>query len=171
MQFKDWAISKNLTPHQSSYAEISELLKLADNNLADCDKMLKSDISADSCHRNVYEAALPSAKAVLAASGYRVAQGADGGHDLLFQALSFTVDIRGRAVQKLQVARQQRKQVTYDSVANLDKKAVGELLGLVKSLRKAAELWITKNHPALMKPPQSPTPTSAPPSSKSKPTK
>jgi uncharacterized protein (UPF0332 family) len=154
VQFKDWATSKKLTEHTSSYAELTDLLTLADNRLNDCEKMLKAGVSADTCFGNVYEAALPCAKAILAASGYRIGQDVEGGHNLLFQALSFTVDTKGHAVSKLQAARKQRQQITYTSVANLDQKTVEELLRLVEELRRAAEAWLKKNHADLMTPPK-----------------
>jgi hypothetical protein len=84
--------------------------------------MLKSGVSADTCFANVFEAALPCAKAVLAASGYRIGLDAQGGHHLLLEALTFTVDTRSRVVSKFESARKQRQQITYDSVANLDPK-------------------------------------------------
>jgi uncharacterized protein (UPF0332 family) len=154
MQFKDWATSKKLTKHTSSHTELTDLLTLADNRLSDCEKMLKSGVSPDTCFANVYEAALPCAKAILAASGYRTDQGAEGGHDLLFQALSFTVDTKDRAVSKLQTARKRRQQIIYTSVANLDQETVEKLLELVKELRRAAEVWLKTNHADLMTPPK-----------------
>jgi uncharacterized protein (UPF0332 family) len=154
VKFKDWATSKKLTEHQSSYAEVTDLLTLADNRLNDCEKMLKSGVSADTCFANAFEAALPCAKAVLAASGYRIGQEAQGGHHLLLEALTFTVDTRSRVVSRLQSARKQRQQITYDSVANLDQKTVEGLLALVKDLRRAAEAWLKQNHRDLMTPPK-----------------
>lgn len=154
MQFKDWATSKKLTEHKSSYAEVTSLLTLADRRLTDCETMLRSGVSADTCFANVFEAALPCAKAVLAASGYRIGQEAQGGHHLLLDALTFTIDTRSRVVAKLQSARKRRQQITYDSVANLDPGTVQELLTLVKELRRAAETWLTKNHADLMTPPK-----------------
>jgi hypothetical protein len=154
VQFKDWATSKKLTEHKSSYAEVTSLLTLANSRLTDCETMLKSGVSADTCFANVFEAALPCAKAVLAASGYRIGQDAQGGHHLLLEALTFTVDTRSRVVSKLQSARKQRQQITYDSVANLDPQIVRQLLTLVKELRRSAEAWLTKNHAELMTPPK-----------------
>lgn len=160
MTFKDWATSKKLTEHTTSLEEILALLELADARIKDCTLMLGAGISTDTFYANAYESSLPCAKAVLAASGYRIGKDAEGGHQLLFQALTFTIDKGDRYVAKLQAARKQRQQITYESVADLTQKQADEFFQIVLRIRREAEDWIRRNHPHLL---TRPTPKSATP--------
>jgi hypothetical protein len=152
--FKDWATSKKLTEHTTSFEEISALLNLADTRIKDCKLMLGAGISTNTFYANVYESTLPCAKAVLAASGYRIGKDAEGGHHLLFQALTFTIDKGDRYVTKLQAARKQRQQITYESVADFTPDKANEFFEIVLKMRKEVEDWIKNNHPHLLIPPK-----------------
>ena len=154
MTFKDWATSKNLTEHMTSFEEILALLKLADRRMADCKLMPGAGISPDTFYANAYESTLPCAKAVLAASGYRIGKEAERGHHLLFQALTFTIDKRDRYVTKLQAARLQRQQITYEAVADFTPEEADEFFQIVLKMRGEVEEWIKKNHPQLLTPPK-----------------
>jgi hypothetical protein len=148
---KDWASQKKLQEEKSSPEEIRELLALADEMLNDCDIVSKTEsLSADHYQRGVYEAALPCAKAVMRASGYRVGKGAEGGHDLLFAFLGLTVDPRDKFGSTLQAARLTRQQTTYNAKGNFDKPEVDKLLKLVHALRAEVEKWIQQNHSDLL---------------------
>jgi hypothetical protein len=150
---KDWAVQKKLLEEKSSPEEIQELLALADEMLSDCDIVARTgELSADHYHRNVYEASLPCAKAIMRAAGYRTGKGAEGGHDLLFAYLNFTIDKKGdKYISVLQAARLTRQQTTYNAKGNLDKKDVDKLLALVHSLRTHVEKWLRENHSHLFK--------------------
>lgn len=150
---KDWAAQKKLIEEKSSPEEIQELFALADEMLNDCDVVARTgELSADHYHRNVYEASLPCAKAVMRADGYRTGKGVEGGHELLFAYLNFTIDKKGdKYISVLQAARLTRQQTTYTAIGNLDRKDVDKLLALVHSLRTHTEKWTRESHPELFK--------------------
>ena len=150
MQFKDWATSKGLIEEESSPKEISDLLKLVDEKLNDCQIVAGTTISSSSHYSIAYNAAIACATVVLRASGYRTNENAKGGHDLLFQSLGFTVDKRGVVVAQLNKARFVRRRTTYEAVENIDARDIHKLVETIRSLRKTAEQWIRKEYPDLL---------------------
>ena len=147
MKLKDWAVKKNLKEEETSNEEIAELLRLADQNLQDCEILSTTAISHDLYHSCVYRAALPLAKASLRAEGYRVSTAAEKGHIILLDALAFTVDKRSKYKTELHEARQVRNQTTYTSVTTDEKSDIDRLLRTVRELRVDVEKWLHKEHP------------------------
>jgi len=150
--FKDWATSKGLVEQETSRQEIAELFKLADETLNDCRILATTVVSAHSKYVIAYNAALACAEIPLRALGYRTKEDSKGGHNLIFQALDFSVDPKGQYIAKLQAARSIRRQVTYDSVGSVGLPDVVNLIDVVSSLRNAVEKWIRKEHPKLLPP-------------------
>ena len=68
MSLENWLKNGWLTEHKSSKQEISDLLRIAGRDPLDCQS---KEISDDWRFNIAYNAALQSAKAALAASGYR----------------------------------------------------------------------------------------------------
>ena len=71
MTLQDWLINGWLTPHKTTPQEIKDLLTVADRDLTDCQV---SGLSSEWRLNIAYNAALQSATAALAASGYRAAR-------------------------------------------------------------------------------------------------
>src|SRR6185437_4789882 len=115
--------------------------------IADCVTISATAVSPDTYHEIVYMAALPCCSAVLRASGYRTHSDVKGGHDILIQCLSFTLDLKLEYVKALQAARIERRKTAYDSVSGMDKNTVDALLKKVRGLRAAVEKWIRDKHP------------------------
>jgi hypothetical protein len=90
VNLKDWAAKYSLKEEKSSREEIAELLRLADQKLEDCRILAGVPVSLDHYHSSVYEASLPIAAIPLRAEGYRAPTVTEGGHKLLFVALTFT---------------------------------------------------------------------------------
>jgi hypothetical protein len=147
---KDWAAKYNLKEEKTSREEISELLRLADQKLEDCRILADEPVSADKYHSSVYEASLPIAAIPLRAEGYRVPAASDGGHSLLFQALTLTVDTKLKYLSPLQEARKTRNLTTYTAVGSHNKADIDKLLVTVRELRAAVESWLSKKHPELV---------------------
>jgi hypothetical protein len=150
MQFKDWAAKKELEELETSPEEIAELLRLADQNLLDCEFLSTAPISNDLYHSCVYRAALPLAKVSLRAEGYRVPASAEKGHVILLDALTFTVDKRSKYKTQLQVARLVRNQATYTSATTHQRSDIDNLLKTVRELRVDIETWLRREHPELI---------------------
>jgi len=152
MKLQDWATKYHLTEEKTSPEEIAELLKLADQKLEDCRILANAGVSADHYHASVYEASLPIAAAPLRAEGYRTPKASDGGHSLLFQALTLTADKKSKYLSPLQEARKARNQTTYTSVGSHKKSDVDKLLTTVLQFRTEIENWLRKEHPELLPP-------------------
>lgn len=160
--FKDFATSKNLVEHKTTPGEIKALLQLTDQKIADAKRIgADKEISDITYHESVYYAAIPCSKASLLALGYRTTKETEGGHDLLFRALGFSVDFKGRYYSALSAARKTRQQTTYDAVANLDRSHINKFLELVGNLREEVEKWIRKKYPNLLKEETLPKPADA----------
>lgn len=71
MNLRDWLSLGWIVEHRTSRSEIAELIALADRDLVDC---RVSGLSPDWRLSIAYSAALRSATAALAASGYRAAR-------------------------------------------------------------------------------------------------
>lgn len=150
MTLKDWATKYSLKEEKTSPQEIAELLKLADQKLDDCRILSGAGVSMDHYHSSVYEASLPCATAALRAEGYRVPTASDGGHSLLFQALTFTVDKKSKYLNVLQEARKTRNQTTYSFVGSHKKTDIDSLFATIRELRTDVEKWIRKEHSDLI---------------------
>ena len=152
MKLKDWAAKYHLKEEISSREEIAELLQLTDQKLEDCRILSGVAVSTDHYHASVYAIALPLATAPLRAEGFRPPTMSDGGHSLLFQALTLTVDKRNKYLSPLQEARIARNQTTYTSVGSHDKDEIDKLLATIRELRTDVEQWLRKEHPELFQP-------------------
>jgi hypothetical protein len=150
MLYKDWATKKKFEEQQTTAEEIRDLLKLADEKLKDCEIISETSVSADSYHSNVYSAAIPCATVILRASGYRITKQTDGGHELLFQCLGFTIDPGDKYGTSLQEARLLRNRTSYESVASIKKEDVKKLFDIVRKLRADVQRWLEKHHSELL---------------------
>jgi hypothetical protein len=147
---KDWAAKHNLDEEKTSREEIADLLRLADQKIKDCEIISGVLVSLDTYHSAVYAVSLPLAMAPLRAEGYRPPKASDGGHSLLFQALTLTVDKKLKYSSTLQEARKIRNQTTYTSVGSHNKLDIDKLLATVRELRADVEKWLRREHPELM---------------------
>ena len=151
MTLKDWAAKHNLAEEKPSREELGELLKLADEKIKDCEVISGAAVSLDTYHSNVYAISLPLATAPLRAEGYRTPKASDGGHSLLFQALTLTVDMKQKYSSPLQEARKTRNQTAYSSsVGSHNKPDIDKFFATVRELRADVEKWLRKEHPELM---------------------
>ncbi|MBN2107900.1 MAG: hypothetical protein JW832_10790 [Deltaproteobacteria bacterium] len=88
MSLRDWLKNGWLIEHVTSPQEIADLLGVADRDLADC---MVAHLSPDWKLTIAYNAALQSATAALAASGYRPSREAH--HDRVIQSLAHTLEL------------------------------------------------------------------------------
>ena len=93
MSLQDWLRSGWLIEHQTSRQEISDLLGMADRDLAQC---RTPHLSPDWQLNIAYNAALQAATAALAASGYRAAR--DAHHYRVIQSLALTRQSRSGVI-------------------------------------------------------------------------
>lgn len=87
MSLQNWLNNGWLKEHKTSSPEITALLAVADRDLSDC---ITTGLSSDWKLNIAYNAALQTATAALAASGYRVVRGAH--HYQVIHSLVYTIN-------------------------------------------------------------------------------
>jgi hypothetical protein len=145
MSLADWERHGWLIPHTTSPQEIADLLALVQRDLSDS---RARGVSADWRFNIAYNAALQSAKAALAAAGYRVARGADT-HSRTLESLSLTVGLDASSVRRLQAFRKRRNTTEYDHAGVTSEAEAGEVRALAESLLTRVERWLAANLPEL----------------------
>lgn len=144
MTLQSWLRNGWLAEHRSSRAEIADLLRAADRDLADCQA---ENLSADWRLAIAYNAALLLATAALAASGYRAAR--EMHHYRTIQSLAFTVGADSGLVTQLDAFRKKRNISGYERAGSVSKQEVAEMIALASQLRSVLEAWLHQNHPSL----------------------
>ncbi len=146
MSLQDWLKTGHLKTHKPGSDEISRLFAAADRDLADA---RVHGLSTDRRFAIAYNAALLSATAALAASGYRASQ--EGHHYWTFQSLAFTMQLDSKTIERLDRFRKKRNIADYEMTGMVSEQEVGEMLALSTDLRTMIEDWMLKNYPDLMK--------------------
>lgn len=145
MSLQDWERNGWVTKHKTSPQEIDELFRIVDRDLADCQS---EDLSSDWQLNIAYNATLQSAKAALAAMGYRASREAQ--HFRVIQSLAFTLGLEKPAIDKLDQFRKKRNISDYERAGLVSDSEVEEAISLAHRVRKQAEEWIRVNHPHLL---------------------
>lgn len=145
MSLADWQRNGWLTPRNPSRREIAELLRAADQYLADCEV---TGLSSDSRLAIAYSAGLAVAGAVLAACGYRVEHEAH--HYRLIQSLDMTIGATGDEIARFEAFRTKRNTATYRRVGQVSPGEADEMAALVRELRTRTQHWLERHHPDLV---------------------
>lgn len=145
LNLKNWQLNGWLTAHETSPQEIADLLAVADRDLQDC---TVSGLSADWRLNIAYNAALQSAAAALAASGYRAVREAH--HFRVIQSLVYTIDLPAAVVTQFDVFRKKRNIGGYERAGMVSDYEADEMLSLAKNIRKKVEDWLNKKYPELL---------------------
>ena len=138
MSLADWERNGWLTPHRTSRQEISELLAIVQRDLHDS---RARDVSADWRFNIAYNAALQAAKAALAASGYRVARGADS-HHRTSRAWRTRSDSTRSSVRRLGVFRKRRNTAEYDHAGVTSEAEADEMRALARPAQQVIA-WLS----------------------------
>ena len=141
MSLQDWEKRGWVTKHKTSPQEIEELFQIADRDLKDCQAR---DLSDDWQLNIAYNAALQSAKAALAAAGYRTTREAQ--HFRIIQSLAFTLRLEKSLIDKLDKFRKKRNISDYERAGLVSEGEVREAISLAQQLRKQVQEWILANH-------------------------
>ena len=145
MSLENWASNRWLERIASEREEIARLLANADGHLADYEKAVASEMSADVQLSLAYDAIRASATAALRATGYRVVRGG-GEHYRTIEALEFSIDPERKLIPKLDALRRKRNTGAYDDYG-LVAQGEADLAGkLAVRVRREVEDWIRKNH-------------------------
>lgn len=145
MSLKNWLNNGWLTEHRTSTQEITALLAVADRDLADC---RTSGLSSDWKLNIAYNAALQTATAALAASGYRAAREAH--HYRIIQSLAHTIKADASLIALLDQFRKKRNISGYEISGMVSDQEAKEMMDLAIRLRQNVEKWLRKTHPDLL---------------------
>jgi len=141
----DWYKYGWLVKHQTSKQEIGDLLALADHDLQTAQL---PDLPADWRLKIAYNAALESANAALAASGYRAEKAAQ--HYRIIQSLELTVGMSITVVNHLDAFRKKRNISNYDRPGTVSEVEANEMLTIAQEVRSAVLNWLLTNKPYLL---------------------
>ena len=145
MSLQNWFNNGWLTEHRTSSQEIADLLAVANRDLSDC---RTSGLSPDWQLNIAYNAALQTATAALAASGYHAVREAH--HYRVIQSLAHTIKADAGLIALFDQFRKKRNISGYDHAGMISDQEAKEMLNLASRLRQKVEEWLYENHPDLM---------------------
>jgi len=145
MSLTNWRDNGWLTEHTTSSQEISDLLNVADRDLADCESQ---GLSPDWQLSISYNAALQTATAALAANGYRASRQAH--HYRIIQSLAYTIGADANLINQFDKFRKKRNIGGYEVAGMISQREADEMKLLARNLKKQIVTWLRENHPELI---------------------
>jgi len=145
MSLTNWCNNGWLLEHKTSQQEISDLLNLANRDLADCES---PGLSPDWQLSIAYNAALQTATAALAACGYRASREAH--HYRIIQSLAHTVEADSNFINQFDKFRKKRNIGGYEVAGRISQHEANEMKALAKELRKQVDKWLKHKYPELI---------------------
>lgn len=147
MTLHEWADQHrdDLRQETPRAAAIRALLQVADRELRDAESVWSDDGRLE----HAFAACLAVAALALAASGYRVRQGASAHHYLLVESLHHTLKLTPAEVKELQDYRKKRSRSMYEQVEVVTKTEADAALTAAQQLRDRSAMWLAQEHPDL----------------------
>jgi hypothetical protein len=148
MTLSEWAElhQSDLVAEPPDKSAIAELRAVADRELRDAQTVESSDGRLGHAHT----ACLVIAAASLAASGYRVRQGAAAHHWRLLESLEYTLGLGAGQVKELQDYRKKRSRSIYERAGIVTGTEAQAALAAARRLRDRLEAWLAQEHPDLL---------------------
>lgn len=132
--------------HQTSAREIGEIRRLVNRDLADA---AIPALSEDRRFATAYNAALQTAKMLIACAGYRVAS-VPGHHRITFESVKLALgSSAAHLADYFDACRRKRNEIDYTGAAIATSTEADELRLHAKAFLAMVETWIVKTHPAL----------------------
>lgn len=145
MSLRDWAKFGWLKPHETDVRELSNLLAIADRDIADA---AASELSNDWRFGIAYNAALKLCTMMLYDAGYMPEKNLAHYRTLL--SIEFTLGEERKAdAAYLDSCRTKRNHVEYDYVDGASESEAEELLDFAKELREEVVSRLNKKYPTL----------------------
>lgn len=141
---EDWLNDKKIEKHRTSAREIASLLHICDRDL---EKIKIVELGPDWRLSIAHNAAVQTAKAALAAAGYRARK--EGQHYLLIQSLAFTINTDPAIIKQLDKFRKKRNISDYERAGLVTEQEAEEMIALAKQLRDDVEQWLRAHRPEL----------------------
>ena len=147
MSWKQLLAQRKIKRHTTSRQELDELRTLIERDLTDA--TLKG-LSADRRFATAYNAALQTAKMVVACAGYRVAS--TPSHRLHFEAAQIALGSSAhRFLDYFEMSRRKRNIIEYDYAFAATDTEAEEILTEAKAFILFVEKWIGLKNPSLAK--------------------
>jgi len=146
MSLAKWQENGWLQAHKTSRQEIAGLLAIVERDLHDS---VADDLSPDWRLNIAYNAALQSAKAALAASGYRAAK-AGNVHYHTLQSLTLTIGLDAHTLARLDAFRKRRNNSEYDTAGMTSDSEADEMRKLARSISERVRTWLKEHHARLL---------------------
>ena len=145
MRLQQWKANGWLQAHQTTPAQIADLLAIVDRDLEDSMR----DLSPDWQFGIAYNAALKLCTILLYASGYRPEKNL--AHYRTLAALPLILgDERKDDADYLDTCRAKRNTAEYDAAGTVSQSEADELREFAKELRRDVTAWLKAKHPALV---------------------
>ena len=146
MSLKRYLDNRWIREHETSADEISNLLAIADRDIA---QSQTPGLGPEWRFDIAFNAALQLAVASLAATGYRAER--ENKHLRTIECLAFTVGLDREEVDLLDRCRRKRHIAVYDRVGAISDQEAGEMIELASRLRRLVEDWLQKEHGELLR--------------------
>jgi uncharacterized protein (UPF0332 family) len=144
MSLENWLNEKLIEQHRTSAREIANLLHICDRDL---EKVKIAELGPDWRLSIAHNAAVQTAKAALAADGYRARK--EGQHYIVLQSLAFTLKTDPAVIKQLDKFRQKRNISDYDRAGLVTEQEAKEMITLAQRLRADVEQWLHVHYPEL----------------------
>ncbi len=144
MSLEDWLNDKLIVKHRPSAGEVAELLHICDRDL---EKAGIIELGPDWRLSIAHNAAVQTAKAALAAVGYRARK--EGQHYLVLQSLAFTINTNPATIKQLDKFREKRNISDYERAGLVTEQEAEEMIALAKQLRDDVKQWLRAHYPGL----------------------
>ena len=145
MSLKRYLDNRWIREHETSADEISNLLAIADRDIA---QSQTPGLGPEWRFDIAFNAALQLAVASLAAAGYRAER--ENKHLRTIECLAFTVGLDREEVDLLDRCRRKRHIAVYDRVGAISDQEAGEMIDLATRLRKVVQDWLRWEHRQLL---------------------
>jgi uncharacterized protein (UPF0332 family) len=143
MSWKQLLAKGEVKAHQTSKQELDNIRALIARDLADA---ALTGLSADRRFATAYNAALQTAKIVIACSGYRVSARA-GHHAVTFEAAHLAIGSEAASLTDyFDACRRKRNMIDYDNSSVATETEADELLRKADEFRTLVEKWVATNH-------------------------
>ena len=145
MRLQQWKANGWLQTHQTTPAQIADLLAIVDRDLEDSMR----DLSPDWQFGIAYNAALKLCTILLYASGYRPEKNL--AHYRTLAALPLILGAaRNDDADYLDTCRAKRNTAEYDTAGTVSQSEADELRAFTHELRTDVIAWLRANHPSLI---------------------
>ena len=144
MSLENWLNDKLIVRHRPSAGEVAELLHICDRDL---EKAEIIELGPDWRLSIAHNAAVQTAKAALAAVGYRARK--EGQHYLVLQSLAFTVGTNPATIKQLDKFREKRNISDYERAGLVTEQEAEEMIALAKQLRDDVVQSLRAHYPSL----------------------